>query len=199
MIGAIVCFVMAINFGGAVYAWNSGTEIALFVVAGVLFLAFGVQQGLSLGTTKERRIFPVTFLTSRDYARTSVLMFCCAAAGGATIFVPVYFIPLFFQFTRGDTAIEAAVRLLPFILVMVFVTITQGVLLSHPSGRFSLYIVWYLAGGACTLVGGTLMYLIDAKTSEAWVYGSSALVGVGAGMAGQAAFSIAVSYVTTEE
>ncbi|KAK1535852.1 hypothetical protein CPAR01_09394 [Colletotrichum paranaense] len=65
MLSSIVCFTMGISFGGVRYEWDSGSEIALFVVAGVLFIIFGVQQAYCIGTTKERRIFLVELIASR--------------------------------------------------------------------------------------------------------------------------------------
>ena len=53
---------MAINFGGNLYAWNDGREIALWAVGGVLLLLFAVQQAFAIGTTIEKRIFPADFL-----------------------------------------------------------------------------------------------------------------------------------------
>ncbi|KAL8828412.1 MAG: hypothetical protein Q9170_006611 [Blastenia crenularia] len=62
IIGAYVSGVMAINFGGSTYAWNSGRIIGLFICSGVLFILFGTQQALAIFTTIERRIFPIEFL-----------------------------------------------------------------------------------------------------------------------------------------
>lgn len=113
--------------------------------------------------------------------------------------VAVYFIPLFFQFTRGDSAVAAAVRLLPFILVMAFITLAQGALLSHPSGKYGMYMPWFLVGGCLAVAGGVLMYLVDRTTTEAWVYGASSLTGAGVGMFTQAGFSIAQASVPDEQ
>ncbi|KAF4813311.1 Efflux pump patC [Colletotrichum tropicale] len=193
MLGAIICFTMGISFGGVMYDWDSGQEIALFVVAGVLFIVFGLQQAYCIGTTKERRLFPVELIVSRKYYRTIILMFCITASGGCAIFVPVYFIPIFFQFTRGDSAIDAAVRLLPFIILAVFVTLLQGGVLSHPSG--GLYFPWFTVGGAIVVAASSLMYVVEPSTSTAWVYGASAMLGAGVGTFTQAGFSIAQASV----
>lgn len=193
MLGAIICFTMGISFGGVMYDWDSGQEIALFVVAGVLFIVFGLQQAYCIGTTKERRLFPVELIVSRKYYRTIIIMFCITASGGCAIFVPVYFIPVFFQFTRGDSAIDAAVRLLPFIILAVFVTLLQGGVLSHPSG--GLYFPWFTVGGAIVVAASSLMYVVEPSTSTAWVYGASAMLGAGVGTFTQAGFSIAQASV----
>ncbi|KAH0438209.1 hypothetical protein CcaCcLH18_03476 [Colletotrichum camelliae] len=197
MLGAIICFTMGISFGGVMYDWDSGQEVALFVVAGVLFIVFGLQQAYCIGTTKERRLFPVELIVSRKYYRTIILMFCITASGGCAIFVPVYFIPVFFQFTRGDSAIDAAVRLLPFIILAVFVTLLQGGVLSHPSG--GLYFPWFTVGGAIVVAASALMYVVEPSTSTAWVYGASAMLGAGVGTFTQAGFSIAQASVPEDK
>ncbi|KAL8910405.1 MAG: hypothetical protein Q9172_007842 [Xanthocarpia lactea] len=108
-IGAIVCLIMGINFGGVLYEWNSGSIIALFVLSGILFIVFALQQIFTVFTTEDNRIFPVHLVRRKE----PVLLFIAGASGGAGIYIPLYYIPLYFQFTRGDTAIMAAVRLLP--------------------------------------------------------------------------------------
>ncbi|KAH8903793.1 putative MFS drug efflux transporter [Coniochaeta sp. PMI_546] len=194
MLGAIITFVIGINFGGIVYSWTSPVEIVLFLVSEFLAILFGLQQWLCFTTTKQSRLLPVEILTGR-HAQTTLIMFCTTAAGGTGIFVPVYFIPLFFQFTRGDTPVQAAVRLLPFIFSGVVVTLAQGALLSHKSGKFGFYMAWFLAGGLLATAGGGFMYLVTASSSDTWVYASSALLGTGVGMFSQAGFSVAQATV----
>jgi len=67
--------------------------------------------------------------------------------------IPTYYIPLYFQFVRGDSALTAAVRLLPFICLMVVLGFANGGLMS----KFGYYMPWYLAGGILTTIGGALM------------------------------------------
>lgn len=86
---ALTCFVMAINFGGTLFDWSSGSTIALFVVGGVLFIAFAVQQGLSLLVSKEDRIFPVHFLSNYN----AVLIFIATAAVNAACFIRKSLLP----------------------------------------------------------------------------------------------------------
>jgi MFS family permease len=84
ILGAFLSLIMGINFGGLVYAWNSGSIIALFVVSGILFIIFGLQQVFTLFTTEENRIFPVQFV----YSRTMVILFIQTAAASTASFVP---------------------------------------------------------------------------------------------------------------
>ena len=64
--GALACLVMGIDFGGIQWSWGSGSSIALFVVSGVLFVVFGIQQTFLIFCSEETRLFPVHFLKRRS-------------------------------------------------------------------------------------------------------------------------------------
>lgn len=183
IVGSFTSGVMAISFGGNIYAWNSGRIIGLFCTAGILFIMFGTQQGLAFLTTKERRIFPVEFLRQR----TMLILFAATSSASTATFLPIYFIPIYFQFARGDNALEAGVRLLPLVFFLVFFCIANGAILS----AYGLYMPWYLFGGLLTVAGGAAMYTVDDTTSAGKIYGYSILIGTGAGAFVQASFSVA--------
>ena len=191
VVGAFVSGVMAVSFGGIVYSWNSGQTIGLFVCSAVLFILFAVQQGLSILTTPERRLFPVHFL----FSKIMVILFVQCSCAVTAIFVPIYFIPLLFSFTRGDTALDSGVRLLPFICLMVFFVILNGGMMS----AFGYYTPWYIWGGALVVIGASLMYTVDEFTSTSRIYGYLVLLGIGAGSYGQASFSVAQAKVPKAE
>ena len=133
-LGAFVSGVMAVSDGGVTYPWNSGRIIGLFVCSGMLFILLGIQQVYTIFTTTARRIFPIEFFKSR----TILILFAMTAAGGTAVFSPIYMIPIFFQFTRNDSALEAGVRLLPFIFLMIFAVISNGTILS----AYGYYMPW---------------------------------------------------------
>lgn len=58
-IGSLVFLVMAINFGGTLYNWNSAEIIVFFVLSGLLLMAFAVQQYFTFLTKSASRLFPV--------------------------------------------------------------------------------------------------------------------------------------------
>lgn len=65
-VGALATLIMAIDFGGVEWSWGSGSSIALFVVSGVLFVVFGVQQTFYILCNEENRLFPIHFLKRRS-------------------------------------------------------------------------------------------------------------------------------------
>lgn len=124
--GTLISFVMVLTFGGARWAWDDNRTIATFVVCGVLLILTVLQQKFAITTTQESRMTPAGFIL-KD--RTQVLLSIQTAATAFNVFIPLYFIPLYFQFVRGDTAIKAAVRLLPYILILVTTNMAAGTLL----------------------------------------------------------------------
>jgi MFS family permease len=148
-IAAMVTIVMAINLGGVLYSWNSGQTIALFVVSGVLWILFTLQQAFCIFTTAEKRLFPAHLLKQK----MPVLLFVACASVGAVSYVSVYYIPIYFQFTRGDTAIYTAVRLLPFIFLLITGIQASGISMS----RFGYFKPWYIGGSITALVTAALM------------------------------------------
>ena len=210
-VGAIVCLIMGINFGGLLYSWNDGAIIALFVVSGVLFIVFAFQQIFTVFTTSDTRVFPVHLVRRKE----PVLLFIAGSSGGAAIYLVIYYIPIYFQFTRGDSAIEAAVRLLPFVFILSTMVLVNGFFMA----KWGRYTPWYLIGSVITLIGSVLMCKpskgiiklscfvklifisdkIDVNTSTSAIYGYEVLIAFGAGSFVQASFSVIQTIVTPAE
>ncbi|KAI1618125.1 MFS drug efflux transporter [Exophiala viscosa] len=186
-IGAFLTGTMAIGFGGVIYPWGSGQVISLFVLSGLFFIAFGLQQSFAWFTTPEQRLFPVQFVLDKDLC----ILFASIGSGTALIFLPIYFLPLYFQYLHGCNALAAGVKLVPFIVTMiVFVFINGGVM-----SKTGIYWPWYTVGAALALIGNALLYTIDVDTSDSTIYGFTTLAGIGTGCFVQASFAVAQSMV----
>lgn len=140
---------MAINFGGTLFPWHNGSIVALFEVSGLLTIMLGAQQYYSFLTTTATRMFPIHFLKNKE----AVLLFICAAACNAGAFIPIYYIPIYFQFTRGDDALQSALHLLPLIFLLSFTIVLNGFLMP----KFGYYQPWYMAGAALSLIATALL------------------------------------------
>ncbi|KAF5485349.1 Efflux pump DEP3 [Colletotrichum siamense] len=112
-----------------------------------------------------------------------------ASAAGA--FIPIFFAPLFFQFIRNDGALDAGVRLLPMIIVLVVAVFVKGLLMA----KFGYYMPWYLVSSLISVVGGASMYTVDRSSSQSAIYGYTVLIGFGIGIFIQASFSVAQAVV----
>lgn len=187
--GMHVAITLFIVFGGVEWSWTDGRNIALYVVSAVLVVAFALSQYYCIGTNPVNRLFPGEFLKNP----TMIILYVLIACGGASLFVAVYYIPLYFQFVHGDSGIMSAVRLLPFICFYVVVIMLCGWLMP----KTGYFILWYLVSGVFMLIGSVLMYTVDLDTSTANVYGYSILLGLGMATT-QASYGVAPNLVAPD-
>lgn len=179
---------MALTFGGATWRWGAGGTIGFFVAFGVVLTAYAIQQTFTIFTTKENRLFPVDFLKNRALVLLYILTACTATG----LFVAIYYIPLFFAFAHGESGIDSAVRLLPFIILFVFAVMVSAFLL--PMSQW--YQPWFIFSGIFLTIGGALMYsLVNSNTGNSAIYGYSVILALGVGATCQAAYSIATAKV----
>ena len=169
--GLYSAFTVAFSFGGVLWAYSDGRTIALIVVWVACTIAFGITQKYALFTNPLDRLFPGEFLRDPQLILLYIVMSC----GGAALFVSIYYIPLFFLFVYGDSGVEAAVRLLPFICLYVATILTCGAAM----GRTGYHAAWFLASGLCLTAGAACMYTVRADTPVAHIQGFGALLGLG--------------------
>ncbi|CAH0020373.1 unnamed protein product [Clonostachys rhizophaga] len=180
------CFVLAFAFGGVAWAWNDPRVISLITLSALFLVAFGTSQRLALFTNLADRLFPCDFLGDLQL----VLLYVCMACGGAALFVSIYYIPLYYLFVHGDTGLEAAIRLLPFICVYVAAVLMAG----YAIPKTGYHMIWYLVSGIFLTAGGAAMLTVSPKTPDAHVYAFSVLIALGLTVC-QASYSIAAQLV----
>ncbi|KAJ8117000.1 hypothetical protein ONZ43_g4310 [Nemania bipapillata] len=190
-LGGAAIFTTALTFGGIEYPFNSATEIVLFTLSGIFLVAFILVSIYHPLVPRENRLYPI-HLTKR--LELSILQYCLLVDGGALV-TTLFYMPLLFQFTRGDGPLEAGVRLLPFLSTMVAFCVLNGFLLP----RWGYYMPWYAFGTALLLIGSALMATVTTSTSDARLYGYNVLLGSGCGSFFTAGFSITQALVSESE
>ncbi|PKY06171.1 major facilitator superfamily transporter [Aspergillus campestris IBT 28561] len=190
--GMWVSFLLAFTMAGGQWPWNDGRTIATFVVFGVLLALYALQQYFAIFTTPARRAFPGHLL--RD--RTQVLLYAVTAAGTTSVFVIVYYLPIYFQFVSGDGALMAAVRLLPFVVIAVAVNLVSGSLLHF----IKLYKIIFLLASVFLLVGGgPMVAYLKPSTMTGTIYGLSILAAVGSGLSMVIGYTVATLTTKPED
>ncbi|KAI3112831.1 hypothetical protein CBS147333_3339 [Penicillium roqueforti] len=187
--GMHISIILFIVFGGVEWSWTDGRNIALYVVSAVCTIAFVLSQYYCVGTDKQNRLFPGEFLRNP----TMLLLYVIMACGGASLFVAVYYIPLYFQFVQGDSGIMSAVRLLPFVCFYVATILLCGWVMP----KTGFFILWYLVSGIFMLIGAVLMYTVKLGTSPSSIYGYSILMGLGMTTT-QAAYAVGPTIVSPD-
>ncbi|KAL1935444.1 hypothetical protein VTP01DRAFT_4584 [Rhizomucor pusillus] len=168
-LAATVLFLLALNFGGQTFPWGSAAVIAPLVLTGVLF---GVLVFVEIKVAKEPLFPPRLFLLRSVVALSLLNLF-----SGIVFFGVVYYLPIYFQIVRGNSATWSGIRLIPMqLLISVFSTLT-GVAIS----KFAVYrsVTWY--GTAIVTLALGLFQLFQTNTDWSLIYGLTVLLGAGQG------------------
>ena len=188
---AMVCWIIAINFGGTTFPWNSGSEIAFWVVGGVLWIIFGLSQHFAPFIEKSRRLYPAEMMRRPLIQNLQVQLFMASGV----LLGSAYYIPLYFQFAKGDNPLDSAVRLLPYVCMVGLFALVNSTFMA----KLGYYMPWFTFGSALVLIGGALMYTITPDTNISNVYGYTVLLGIGVGSYVMACFPVAQNLVAPDE
>ncbi|KAJ6615512.1 major facilitator superfamily domain-containing protein [Mycena sp. CBHHK59/15] len=169
VIPAVVCLLLALQWGGSTYPWKSGRIIALFVVFGVLTLAFAAVQAWK----QDSATLPPRILKTRSIWSGSWF----ALFLGATFFVFVYYLPIWFQAIKGVSAVKSGIDNLPMILSLVFSMIGTGA----ATTVIGYYTPFMILSTVLMSVGGGLLTTFQVSTGHARWIGYQVILGVGCG------------------
>ena len=169
-IPAIVCLLLALQWGGQQYDWSNGRIIALFVLFGVLGIVFIIIQIWR----QEAATVPPRILKNKTVAAAMWYAFCL----GSSFMVVIYYLSIWFQAIKGDSAIRSGYSTLPFILSMVVGSIMSGVFVN----RIGYYNPPILLGAVLCPIGCGLFTLFKPSTPHPMWIGVQVLYGFGVGL-----------------
>jgi hypothetical protein len=112
-------------------------------------IAFIVMLKFHPLVTMENRLYPLHFFKQPALINMQVQVFLSSGI----VLAMTYYVPLYFQFVKGDGALEAGVRLLPLIMFMVVASMFNGFLMP----KYGLIPIWYIGGSTLALLGTALM------------------------------------------
>ncbi|KAJ1545168.1 hypothetical protein HK405_008115 [Cladochytrium tenue] len=186
LVGCVVCLLIPLEGGGSQYPWTSSTVIALFVVSGVLLIAFIYVEGWVAGNP----IIP--FSLFKDYR--VVAAFLVPFFFGGSFFGLIFYLPQWFEVVVGATATNSGIHTLPMILGLVVFAIISGIVASATGHAFP-----FVPLGALLLIAsGALCSLLD-ESSQLWAQVIYLLIGgIGAGCVIQTMLLVGQFSVPTE-
>ncbi|KAM7198880.1 MFS general substrate transporter [Naviculisporaceae sp. PSN 640] len=170
LVPAIVCLLLALQWGGTEYAWNSSVVIGLFVGAGLMGAVFvGIQIWKGDKGTLPPRLFK-----NRDVVCAMAFAFFF----GAGFFPLVYYLSLYFQAIQGDTAVQAGIKLLPMLIAVVIASVATGGLITVV-GYYNPFI---LPSMILFTVGAAMITTFDLYSPFRVWFGYQVLAGLGIGV-----------------
>lgn len=170
---AIVCLILALQWGGTTKSWSDADVIGT-LVGFVLILAVFIVNEWWMG---ERALMVPRLMKNK----TLYLMSLYVLFNSATFFILIYYLPIYFQSIDGVSAAQSGVRNLPFILGIAIFTIGSGVSISI-WGHYASFMVF---GSVLTTIGAGLVYTLNiGSPSSEWI-GYQILAGIGSGVSFQ--------------
>ncbi|KAJ7485597.1 DHA14-like major facilitator [Mycena latifolia] len=166
---AIVCLLLALQWGGSKYPWDDGRIIALFILFGVLLSGFIAIQiwKQDLATVPPRIIKQRSIMTGAWFA-------LCL---GASFYTVVYFLPIWFQAIKGVSAVKSGIDNLPMILSLVISSLIAGGIITAVGYYAPFMILSAILMGA----GAGLISTFDISTEHAHWIGFQVIFGLGVG------------------
>ena len=171
LLGCVVCYILAVQYGGATYSWDSSIVVGLIVGFVVIATAFVILEIL----LKERAMMPPRIMKNPAVVSSSLFAFFFFGS----YFTLIYYLPIYFQSIDNVSPTDSGVRNLPLILTVSIFTIVSGFALRN--AKFAIPSI--IGGAALAIVGDGLLCTLDIDTSSGKWIGYQILTGIGVGIA----------------
>ncbi|ELR08860.1 Efflux pump hmp6 [Pseudogymnoascus destructans] len=169
-LASIICLLIALQLGGTTYAFSDGRIIALYILFGLLLIAFIALQFWG----GKNATIPISVLKQRSILFGMFYMFCV----GAHFFVLAYFLPIWFQGVRGRSALQSGINTLPILLAQTISVVLGGVFVS--STGYYIPLMW--ASVVLTSVGAGLLTTLEVDSGSGKWIGYQIIYGIGGGL-----------------
>ncbi|KAJ5113149.1 hypothetical protein N7456_001683 [Penicillium angulare] len=165
----VICFLLALQWGGTTYAWGNARIIVLFILAGVLLIAFIAVQVWR----QEDATIPPRIIKQRSVASGAVYTSCVSGA----MITMLYALPLWFQGVKDTTAVQSGIDNIPMVLALVVASILSGAAINN-TGH---YVPFMFIATVLMATGAGLITTFKLDTNHAAWIGYQVLFGLGLG------------------
>ncbi|KAH7230224.1 major facilitator superfamily transporter [Fusarium redolens] len=170
VMGAIIAYILALQYGGQTHPWKSGVVVGLLVGFVLITIAFAVWEY----TQGDRAMLAPALIRDRHIWTSSALSLLLAGP----YFLAIYYLPIYFQSIDGTSPTTSGIRNLPLILTITIATISSGAFISMTGIAAPIIPV----GAAIATVAAGLLYTLDIGSSSSKWIGYQVLGGVGWGL-----------------
>ena len=172
MVVSVCLVLLSVSIYGPQYGWSDSRTIGYLVTGLVLVVLF-----LYWETKAKEPILPLHLFKNHTFSLTSTL----GAVIGAGMFGAIVMLPLYLQVVKGDSATSAGLKLIPFMIGIVSMSIVSGKLISK-HGHYKRYPIIGLA----LMTIGILALSTLTETTPFWRLSIFAvLIGAGLGFSMQ--------------
>ncbi|KAF9182214.1 hypothetical protein BGZ51_007076 [Haplosporangium sp. Z 767] len=183
----LVLILLPLNWGGSTHAWDSPLIIGLFCAGAAVLIIFCLiewKQALE-------PIIPFYLFKNR----TNVAVFLTSFFIGMGFFGIMFFMPLYFQIVRQESATAAGLEMLPLIVGLLVASIGSGFMVT----KWGKYRPFIWIGLFLSTVSTGLLILLDEYSSRGEIIGYLFLNGFGLGFSMQTVMLAIQSAVATKD
>ncbi|KAF9337570.1 hypothetical protein BG006_003965 [Podila minutissima] len=174
LLAAVVLVLLPLSWGGTKYAWSSGIIIGLLCAAAVSVVLFILVEW----RVAREPIVPIHLFRIRNLWATYGSLFF----GGMAFFGIFFYLPVYFQVVKGESATVGGLETIPFVFGILFTSIGSG-LWTMKKGTFAFFPA---LGFSVLLVGSGLGILFVQDTKRVFTIFVLLICGLGMGFTMQA-------------
>ncbi|KAK1993353.1 major facilitator superfamily transporter [Colletotrichum falcatum] len=187
LLGACVMLFLALELATQGEAWSGARVAGLLAGAGATAGAFAAWQWWK----QDGALLPPAIVSQRTVAASCVAAFATYGA----LLIHSYFLPLWFQGVRGESAISSGVDMIPYVATNAVFSLLAGVFVS----AVGYFVPPAVVGAAVATAGcGVLLLLSRDSPTAQWV-GFEILVSAGFGMSIQQGFTAVQAVLPADE
>lgn len=187
IMAAIICYILALQWGGTTRPWSDSTVIGTLVGFVLLLGLFGVVEWY-MG---DRALLQGSLIGNRAILVNCLYIFFLAGA----FFTLLYYLPIYFQSVDNTSASQSGINNLPLVLGISIFTVISGGLIS----KFGVYVPFLLVGSVLATIAAGLIYTLEIGTSSSHWIGYQALAGIGIGLSIQVPIIANQAFVSMTE
>ncbi|CZR61162.1 related to aflatoxin efflux pump AFLT [Phialocephala subalpina] len=186
LICAIVCLLLALQWGGTTYPWKNSKVWGCLLGFGLLIIIFIAQQF----RRGDRATIPPRIFGQRTVLFAS--LYSCFLSMG--LYSHIYYLPFYFQAVKGTTAEGSGIRTIPYLGSVIVSSIVIGGAIT----ALGWYKPFMIFGSAIFVVGAGLIYTLTVDSPVGKWVGYQLVSGFGAGGGVQIPF-IAIQVVLSSK
>ena len=172
LVSGVSALLLGISVYGPQDGWQASKTLLTLVAALVLILLFIFQENRA-----KEPILPLTLFKNHTFSVTSVMAFII----GAGMFGAIIMLPLYLQVVKGDSATSAGLKLIPFMIGIVSMSIVSGKMIT----KHGHYKRFPIIGLALMTVGLAMLSTLTESTPFWQLSIYSILIGAGLGFSMQ--------------
>jgi EmrB/QacA subfamily drug resistance transporter len=172
LVSGVSALLLGISVYGPQDGWQSSKTLLTLAAALALILLFIFQESRA-----KEPILPLTLFKNHTFSVTSVMAFII----GAGMFGAIIMLPLYLQIVKGDSATSAGLKLIPFMIGIVAMSIVSGKMIT----KHGHYKRFPIIGLALMTVGLAMLSTLTEATPFWQLSIYSILIGAGLGFSMQ--------------